>query len=130
MSVMLYPCILFVALLKDLLVLCVAYLTVFVIFLVKHFAIYLGCGSYFAVQCYGSFQCGLRCSVGLTVYGVPKCMCGCCACDPSVYVDVPSIGFVYVCRNLSHHLRVESWITCVCSSHVVSVCHCAYYLVG
>ena len=23
--------------------------------------------------------------------------CVCCACDPSVNLDVPSIGFVYVC---------------------------------
>ena len=42
MSVMLYPCILCVALLIDLFVLCVACLTVFVNCLVKHFLIYLG----------------------------------------------------------------------------------------
>ena len=34
----------------------------------------------------------------------------CCyfACDPSVYLSVPSIGFVYVfvCQKLSPHLRV------------------------
>ena len=41
-SVMLYPCILCVALLMDLFVLCVAYLTVFVNCLVKQFAICLG----------------------------------------------------------------------------------------
>ena len=31
-----------------------------------------------------------------------------CACDPSVHLRVPSIGFVYgfVCRKLSPHLRV------------------------
>ena len=31
-----------------------------------------------------------------------------CACDPSVHLSVPSICFVYVfvCRKLSHHLRV------------------------
>ena len=31
-----------------------------------------------------------------------------CACDPSVHLSVPSIGFVYVflCRKLSPHLRV------------------------
>ena len=56
MSVMLYPCILCVALLMDLFVFCVA----------------------------------------------------CCACDPSVHLSVPSMGFVYVfvCRKLSPHLRV------------------------
>ena len=42
MSVMLYPCILCVALLMDLFVLCVTSLTVFVNCLVKQFAIYLG----------------------------------------------------------------------------------------
>ena len=41
-SVMLYPCILCVDLLMDLLVLCVACLTVFVNCLVKQFAICLG----------------------------------------------------------------------------------------
>ena len=32
----------------------------------------------------------------------------CRACDPSVHLSVPSIGFVYVfvCRKLSPHLRV------------------------
>ena len=30
--------------------------------------------------------------------------CACCACDPSVYLSVPSIGFV--CQKLSPHLRV------------------------
>ena len=34
--------------------------------------------------------------------------CACCACDPSVHLSVPSIGFIYVfvCRKLSPHLRV------------------------
>ena len=34
--------------------------------------------------------------------------CACCACDPSVHLSVPSICFVcvFVCRKLSHHLRV------------------------
>ena len=32
----------------------------------------------------------------------------CCACDPSVHLSVPSIGFVYVfvCWKLSPRLRV------------------------
>ena len=33
--------------------------------------------------------------------------CVCCACDPIVHQDVPSIGFVYVCM-------------CVCVSRVIS----------
>ena len=34
--------------------------------------------------------------------------CACCACDPSLHLSVPSIGFVYVfvCRKLSPHLRI------------------------
>ena len=40
-SVMLYPCILCVARLMDLFILCVACLTVFVNYLLKQFAIYL-----------------------------------------------------------------------------------------
>ena len=34
--------------------------------------------------------------------------CVCCACDPSVHLSVPSIGFVcvFVCRKLSPYLRV------------------------
>ena len=34
--------------------------------------------------------------------------CVCCACDPSVHLSVPYIGFVYdfVYRTLSPHLRV------------------------
>ena len=42
---------------------CVACLTVFVNCLVKQFAIF-GCGCYFVVECYGSVECGWRCSVG------------------------------------------------------------------
>ena len=30
----------------------------------------------------------------------------CCACDPSMHLSVPSIGFVFVCRKLSPHLIV------------------------
>ena len=51
MSVMLYPCILCVALLMDLFVLCVTCFTVIVKCLVKQFAICLGV---FAIECYGS----------------------------------------------------------------------------
>ena len=47
-SVMLYPCMLCVALLMCLFVLCVACLTVFVNCLVKQFAM---CSCYFVVEC-------------------------------------------------------------------------------
>ena len=34
--------------------------------------------------------------------------CACCACDPSVHLSVPSIGFVYfVCRKLSPRLTLS-----------------------
>ena len=38
----------------------------------------------------------------------PSNECACCACDPSVHLNALSIGFVYVfvCRNLSPHVRV------------------------
>ena len=34
--------------------------------------------------------------------------CACCACDPSVHVSVPTIGFIYllVYRKSSPHFRV------------------------
>ena len=50
MSVMLYPCMLCVALLLCLFVLCVACLTAFVNCLVTQFAMCLGCD--FVVECY------------------------------------------------------------------------------
>ena len=49
-SVMLYPCIVYVALLMDLIVLCVACLTVFGETIPNMF----WCGCYFVVECYGS----------------------------------------------------------------------------
>ena len=52
MSVMLYSCILYVALLMDLFVLCVACLTVFVNCLM--ICNVFGCGFYFVVEYYGS----------------------------------------------------------------------------
>ena len=51
--------------------------------------------------------------------------CACCACDPSVHISVPSIGYVFVCRKLSPHLKEFR----VCS-HVVSLCDVAYYVIG
>ena len=30
-----------------------------------------------------------------------------CACDPIVHVHFPSIGFVFVCRKFSLHVRVR-----------------------
>ena len=50
MSVMLYPCMLCVALLMCLFVLCVACLTVFVHQTIRNVC---GCSCYFVVECYG-----------------------------------------------------------------------------
>ena len=53
MIVMLYPCILCVALLMDLFVLCVACLTVCELFGERSRNVFV-CGCYFVVECYGS----------------------------------------------------------------------------
>ena len=52
-TVMLYPCILCVALLVYLFDLCVACLTVFVNSLMKQFCNMFWCDCYFVVECYG-----------------------------------------------------------------------------
>ena len=64
------------------------------------------------------------------MYGLPKNAC--CACDPSVNLSFHSIGFVYVfCMSeVISSFKSESWITCVCSPYVVSLCDFAYYVVG
>ena len=41
--------------------------------------------------------------------------CACCACDPSVHLSVPSIGYIFVCRKLSPHLEFEA------GSHVLAL---------
>ena len=65
----------------------------------------IGCGCYFGVECYRSIYCGwmLLCWID-HVWSAKECAR--CACDPSVHLSVPSIGFVYVCRKLSPHLSV------------------------
>ena len=97
-SVMLYPCILSVALLVYLFVLCVACLTVFVNCLVKQFAICFGVVAILILNVMAVF------SVGRGVWSSKECAC--CACGPSAHLNVPSIGFVYVVisRKLSPHL--------------------------
>ena len=68
---MLYPCMFCVALLKDLFVLCGACLTVCELFgeTIRNM---FGCFCYFIVECYGLVKCGWRCSIGYTMYGLPK----------------------------------------------------------
>ena len=69
-NVMLYPCISRGALLMDLFVLCAACLKVLVI-------------------CYGSVECGWRCSVGYTVYGLPKNVCFVPVIPVCIYMFLP-----------------------------------------
>ena len=45
-------------------VLGVAFLTVFLNCLLKQFAMFFGCGCYFAVECYVIVEYAARCSVG------------------------------------------------------------------
>ena len=43
------------------------------------------------------------------MYGLIRCISVCCACDPSVHLDIPSIGLfvlVYV-ERLSTHIGVR-----------------------
>ena len=80
-SVMLYPCMVCVALLMDLFVLCVACLIVFVNCFVKQFAICLGVVDILLFKVMEVFSVG---------------GCAFCVWDPSVHLSVPTIGFVYV----------------------------------
>ena len=88
MSVMLYPCVLCVALLMCL---------CFVLRVCELF----GCSCYFVVKCYGGV-CG-----GAIDHVCSSKECACCACDPNE-LNAPSICFVcvFVCRKLSPHLGV------------------------
>ena len=105
-SVMLFPCMLCIALLMDLFVLCVPCLTVFVNCLVKQFAISLGVFIIFLFNVIEVLSVG---GVLCWIYRVWSSReCGCCACDPSVHLSVPAKGFVhiFVCQKLCPHLRV------------------------
>ena len=103
---MLYHCILCVALLMDLYVLCVACLTVFVNCLVKQFTMCLGVVAILLLNVKDVFIVGGGVMRIDRVWSSKECVCF--ACDPSVHLSFPFIGFVYifVCRKLSHHLRV------------------------
>ena len=74
MSVMLYPCMLCVAMLMCLFVLCVACLTVFVNCLVKQFAMCVGVVAILLLNVMDVFSVWW-CSVGYTMYGLPKSVC-------------------------------------------------------
>ena len=96
-SVMLYPCIICVHLLMDMFILCVACWTVFVNCLVKQFAI---CMDVVVILLLNVMEV-LSVWVGALLDIPFSKECVCCACDPSVHLDVLSIGFVYVfvCRK-------------------------------
>ena len=104
-SVMLYPCILCVARLMDLFVLCLACLTIFVNYFTKQFAICLGVVVILLLDVMALFNmvgCALLCIPCMVFQRV------CCVCNLSVRLDAPSICFVciFVCRKLSPRLRV------------------------
>ena len=54
------------------------------------------------------------------VYVVPLC----------VWMPFHMYCLCFVCRKVSPHLRVESWIMGVCSPYVISLCGFEYYVVG
>ena len=104
MSVMLYPCMLCVALIMCQFVLYVACLTVFVNCLVKQFAMCLGIVAILLLNVMDVCVVVL-CWIG-HVWSSKECEC--CACDPNERLSAPSIRFVcvFVCRKLSPHLGV------------------------
>ena len=115
MNVMLYPCMLCVALLMCLFVLCVACLTVFVNCLVKQFAMCLGVFAILLLNVmdvfsvYGGALLDRPCMVFQRVcvlWSSKECVC--CNCDLNERLSAPSICFVcvFVCWKLSPHLGV------------------------
>ena len=80
---------------------CVVCLTVFVNCLVKQFAICLGVFVILLLNVMELFSV-----VGGALLDRPECVC--CACDPSVRLDAPSICVAcgFVCRKVSPHIRV------------------------
>ena len=106
MSGMLYPCMLCVALLMYLFVLCVACLTVFVNCLVKQFAMCLGVVAILLLNVMDVFSV---CGGALLDRPLSSSkVCVCCACDPNERLSAPSVCFVcvFVCRKLSPRLGV------------------------
>ena len=99
MSVMFYPCMLCVALLMCLFVLC---LTVFVNCLVKQFAMCVGVVAILLLNVMD--VCVVVLCWIYHVWSSKECVC--CACDPNERLSAPSICFVcvFVCRKLSPHL--------------------------
>ena len=107
-SVMLYPCILYVAQLMDLFVLCVVCMTVFGNFLVKQFAICLGVVVILLLNIIEVFSVG---GGGGALLDRPCLVFQrmCVLCQRSLCASKCSFHRVclcFVCRKLSPHLRV------------------------
>ena len=114
-SVILYHCILWVALLMDLFVLCVACLTVFVNCLVKQFAMCLGVVVILLLNV-------MKCLVGVVVL---------CWIDYVWSYKECASSFHMFCLCMSEVISsFKSWITCVCSPYVIYLCDFVYYMVG
>ena len=79
-----------------------------------------GCVCYFVVECDGVVKCGWRCSIGYTMYGLPKNVCVVPVFPVSVWMLLPYVFFVflYVGRCLIIW-KFERWITGVCSPYIV-----------
>ena len=105
MSLMLYPCMLCVSLLRDMFVLCVACLTVVVNCLVNQFAMCLGVIVILLLNVMEVFSVGEGVGAMLNRQSM---VFQCCACDHSVNLKCSfhMFCYVFVCQKLSPHLRV------------------------
>ena len=67
------------------------------------------CGCYFVVECYGNI---VWMEVLCWIYRVLSSNeCAYCACDPSVHLSIPPIGFVYVFCMLEVISSFKIWRT-------------------
>ena len=92
---------------------CALCLTVFVNCLMKQFTIYLCVVVILLLNVMEVFRVGDGVLLDRLCMVFQR-MCVCCACDPSVYIDVPCISCVCVCQTL--------YLCCSCCF--------AYYVVG
>ena len=69
------------------------------------------------------------CWIDQTVYGLSNIVRVVSMTPVCIYMFLPWVLFVYAGSYLLIY-ELESWITGVCSQHVVSLCDFAYYVVG